>query len=100
MTHVTDSLRSSTDSSGLLTKHLQNCGHCTDPPVDFPLHVSPTRKQDLEVFELLYLGQDLLSDLEKALHLFPAENNAVRFGSADSNPSCFTFGREPIQGEL
>ena len=38
-----------------------------------------THEQDLELLELLHLGQDLLPDPQKALHLF-----WLRFGVADS----------------
>ena len=45
------------------------------------------------VFELLYLWQDVLSDPEKALHLFPAENHGLRFKGADFHPGRFTLVR-------
>ncbi|XP_062311935.1 uncharacterized protein LOC134016604 [Osmerus eperlanus] len=74
-----------------------HCGRRTDPPVDLALHPSLTREQDPEILELLRLGQDLLPDPEIALHLFPVDNHGLRFGGADSHPSRFAFGCEPLQ---
>ena len=47
-----------------------------------------THEQNPELIELFHLGQALLPDPEKSLHLFPP---------ADSHPGCFTLSCEPIQ---
>ena len=81
---------------------MQSPHHCrrTNLPVDLLLCSSLTRVQDPEVLELLYLGQDVLIDLEKALHFLTTENNGLRFGGAESHRGGIGLGCEPIQQEL
>lgn len=59
----------------------------TDPPADLPLQFPLTREQDPELPELLHLGQDLLADPEKELHLFLAENCGLRSRTDGANRS-------------
>lgn len=74
--------------------HYYSCH--TDLPVNRPLY-SLSLVNKIKVPKLLYLGKDLLPDLEKVLYLFPVENRSLRFGCADSHPGRFTLGCEPIQ---
>ena len=76
------------------------CRRCTDPPVDLPLQPPLTCEQDPEVLELLHLGQELIPDLESALHPFPVEDHGLGFGGTDSHPGRLTLGCEPVQREL
>ncbi|KAK0144409.1 hypothetical protein N1851_017229 [Merluccius polli] len=50
---------------------------------------------DLEILELLHLGQQLTPNPKGAIHHFPAENHGLRLGGADSHPDCFTLGCKP-----
>ena len=80
-----------------LVQSLHHCGCRTDPPINLPLHSSLTRKQDPEILELLHLGKDLIPNMERAFHPFPAEDHSLGFGGADSHPSRSTLGCESLQ---
>uniref|UniRef100_A0A8C6P1N6 Endoplasmic reticulum transmembrane protein n=1 Tax=Nothobranchius furzeri TaxID=105023 RepID=A0A8C6P1N6_NOTFU len=82
---------------------VQRPHHCrcsTNPPIDLTLQFSLTREQDPEILKLLHLGQDLIPDPEKAFYPFPNQDHGLRFRGADSHPSCFTLGCEPLQRKL
>ena len=71
--------------------------HHTDLPVNLLLHSSLTREQDPEILELLHLGKDLIPNPARAFHPFPAEDDGLGFGGADSHSSHFTLGCELLQ---
>ena len=73
-------------SAGIMQILVSYHKHCTNPSVYLPLHFPLTCQKDPEVLELLHLGQDLLSNLEKALHILPAENHDLKFTGADFHP--------------
>lgn len=56
-----------------------------------------THEEDPEILELVRSWQQLIPNLEWALHPFLAENHGFRVGGADFHPNHFTLGCKPSQ---
>lgn len=54
-----------------------------------------THEEDPEILELVRSWQQLIPNLEWALHPFLAENHGFRVGGADFHPNHFTLGCKP-----
>lgn len=54
-----------------------HCRRSTSSPIDLPLHSSVVCKQVPKILKLLYLGQNLFPNSEKALYHFPVQDHGL-----------------------
>lgn len=56
-----------------------------------------THEEDPEILKLVHFGQQLIPNLEWALHPFLVENHGFRVRGADFHPNHFTLDCKPSQ---